>query len=239
MDKVVLVTGATSGIGADAVQYISESGYSVVIVGRNEEKLQQTRNSLQAKCVAFYNVDLTDIEQIQSMFSKIREDGIVLDGMVHCAGVDTTSIPTRSIKNESISRLMHIHTESFIEMCKLFYKRDISKEGSSIVAISSLAAIMCQRNTLDYSVSKAALNAAVKVISKEFLKRNIRVNAILPANVDTPMCDNLKKLGEITSIQPMGFIEPRQVSYMIEYLLSEKAKYITGGLIPISAGMEY
>ena len=98
---------------------------------------------------------------------------------------------------------------------------------------------MCQKNSIDYSVSKAALNASVKVISKEFIKRGIRVNAILPANVDTRMCDNLKKLGSVLDIQPMGFIEPRHVSYLIEYLLSDKAKYITGGLIPISAGMEY
>ena len=239
MNRTILVTGATSGMGADAVLYLADHGYSVVLVGRNEEKLQKMGQLLSTSCLASCRADLTDMESIAPLFADLKEREIMLDGLVYCAGADSSAAPVRTIRNENVRRLLTLHTEAFVEMCKFFYRRDFSNEGSSIVAISSLASLMCRKNSLDYSVSKAALNAAVKVMSREFLKRNIRVNAILPANVDTPMCDNLKKVCDITSIQPMGFIEPIHISYMIEYLLSDKAKYITGGLIPISAGMEY
>ena len=98
-----------------------------------------------------------------------------------------------------------------------------SQPGASIIEILSLAALMCQRNSIDYSSSKVATNTAVKVMAKEFLKRGIRVNSIMPVNVDTPMSKKLKETINIEAIQPMGFIELEQVVYMIEFLLSKKA----------------
>ncbi len=239
MNKTVLITGATSGIGEDCARYLSCKGYDILIIGRNKEKLDALKAEFKDRCINSFQCDLTENEAVDAIFSEIKDKKIFLDGLIHCAGIDSFAAPVRMIKNESVEKSFSLHTEVFVKMCKSFYRKEISNEGSSIIAISSLASLMCQRNSLDYSVSKAALNAAVKVISKEFIKRGIRVNAILPANVDTPMCDNLKKMGNIEDIQPMGFIEPRYVSFMVEYLLSDKSKYMTGELIPISAGMEY
>ena len=239
MESVIFITGATSGIGKCTAEFLAANGYSVVLLGRNREKIDELKKKLGKQCLGTYSVNLEEIEMIAPIFDDLRAKQVKLNGLVHCAGVDSSLAPVRLAKNENIERLMRLHVEAFVEMCKCFYKRTVSNDGSSIVAISSLASVMCQKNSLDYSMSKAALNAAVKVTAKEYLKRNIRVNAILPANVDTPMCANLKKLGGIETIQPLGFIEPIYISYMIEFLLSEKASYITGSLFPISAGMEY
>ena len=95
-----------------------------------------------------------------------------------------------------------------------------------------------------YSMSKAALNSAVKTMSKEFLKRKIRVNGILPANVKTDMFLNGEDTFEdfmetALQRQPLGIIDTEQVSNLAEFLLSDNAKYITGELVVISGGMEY
>lgn len=83
-----------------------------------------------------------------------------------------------------------------------------------------------------------AMNTAVSIGSREFLKRNIRVNSIMPAYVDTPMNSELHEYIDIDEAQPMGLIPPRAISETIEFLLSDKSRYITGASIPISAGME-
>ncbi len=238
-NSTILITGATSGIGYTTAEYLASAGYQLVLTGRNKEKLNEIRFKINDACVSAYEMDLTNTETIEGMFDSIKEQGIRFDGLIHCAGIEGSLSPVRSIKIKNLDLLMKLHYEAFVEMGRLFYKKAISNEGSSIIAISSLASLMCQKNTVDYSASKAAVNAAIKVMSKEFQKRNIRVNGIMPANVDTPMCDNLKSVVDIEIIQPMGMIEPVQIAYLAEFLLSDKAKFITGALIPVSAGMEY
>ena len=238
-NKTILVTGATSGIGRSIAELFSEKGFHLVLLGRNREKLDAFTALMPQKGIYSYCIDLYELEKISPVFDNLYDKGIKLDGLVHCAGIEGSLSPIRSVKYSSLDRLMRLHYEAFIELSRLFYKKTVSNEGSSIVAVSSLAAVMCQKNTVDYSAAKAAVNAAIRVMSKEFLKRNIRVNGIMPANVDTPMCDNLKNLIDIETIQPMGMIEPEQIAYLTEFLMSEKAKYITGALIPVSAGMEY
>lgn len=234
----ILISGATSGIGREAAYYLSENGYAVYLTGRNQEVLIQMSKELE-NCIGTFALDLANVDLVQGLFDKIKSKEIKLDAFIHCAGLEGGLAPARLARFETLDLLMRVHYLSFVEMSKCFYNRQISNEGSAIIGLSSLAAYMCQRNSIDYSSSKAAMNASVKVLSKEFLKRGIRVNAILPANVDTPMSKNLKETFDIESIQPMGFVDPKQVVYLIEFLLSDKAKYITGALIPISAGMEY
>jgi short-subunit dehydrogenase len=236
--KNILITGATSGIGKEAAYYLSNKGQAVFLTGRREEILENISNELE-NCLGTFAFDLANINEIQLLFDEIKNKGIKLDALIHCAGLEGGLAPARLAKWETLDLLLRVHYLSFVEMGKQFYKRGISNDGSVIIGMSSLAALMCEKNSIDYSGSKAAMNAAVKVMAKEFLKRNIRVNAILPANVDTPMCKNLKGTIDIEAIQPMGYIEPLQVVYLMDFLLSDKAKYITGALLPISAGMEY
>lgn len=235
--KNILITGATSGIGLHVAKYLEESGYSLILTGRNREILRKLNKELE-NCIGIYDMDLTDIGLIPEIFEDMKRKGIKLDGLVHSAGLEGGLLPIRLVKMDTLELLMKLHYLSFVEIGKQFYKKSISNEGSCIIGMSSLASVMCQKNSVDYSSSKAALNASVKVMSKEFLKRNIRVNAILPANVDSPMTKDLKEIVDIRTIQPMGLIEPRQIAYLVEFLISDKSSFITGALIPVSAGME-
>ena len=104
--------------------------------------------------------------------------------------------------------------------------------------MSSLASMTKLKGSATYAASKSALNVAVSVAAKEYIKRLIRVNALLPAYVDTRMSDGLDDWVDVKTAQPLGIIPPVEISYMVEFLMSDKSKHITGALIPISAGME-
>lgn len=238
MEKTILVTGASSGIGAAISEYLSEQGYSVVLVARNKEKLNQIANKLSGvNFIISYN--LIDLEHIESIFIECRNNGIKLDGLVHCAGINN-DIPIRANDIEIMKEVTTINYYSFVELGKYFNRKKYSNERASVIALSSSAAFSCSKGMCTYAASKAAINAAVKVMGKEFLKRRQRVNAICPTFVDTPMAARMDaSLGDLEkkiSGQPLGLIEPAQLAYLAEFLLSDKSSYITGACIPVSGG---
>lgn len=238
MRKTVLVTGASSGIGAATSEYLSKQGYFVVLVARNKDRLNQLSQKLCGESLII-PYDLSDLEHIENILTNCKDQGIKLDGMVHCAGINN-DIPIRANDVEVMKEVTTINYYSFVELGKYFNKKKYSNDRASIVAISSSAAETCGKGMCTYSASKAALNAAVKVMGKEFLKRRQRVNAVLPTFVDTPMAARMdESLGDLDSKvagQPLGLIEPEQIAYLVEFLISDKSSYITGACIPVSAG---
>lgn len=242
MSQNVLITGASSGVGAATAKYLSERGITTILVARNKERLCQVADQLPSPCFV-YPYDLTDLEHIEDIFIYCQEQGIKLNGMVHSAGVTGIS-PIRSLTIDILQSTMSVNFFSFVELARHYANHKYAERESSIVAISSISSYICAPATGSYSSSKAALNAMVKVLSKEFLKHKIRVNAIAPANVKTPLTEDLELYGELShkqldDVQPLGYIEMEQITSMIAYLLSDQAKYITGTIIPISAGMNY
>ena len=234
-DKTVLVTGCTSGIGLEVSKYLHEQGYGILLVGRNEERLKKVSEEIGGQPYVVCNLE--ESRQIPRIFDYCINNGLKLSGMVHCAGLGA-DVPIRMIHENDLKSLMQVHYFAFVELCKHFYNRKISEDGASIVAISSISSITKRKGSTPYSASKNALNTAVQVASKEFVKRLIRVNALLPAYVDTHFIDNVGELTDISKVQPMGLIPTAAVAGIVEFLLSDKSKYITGALIPVTAGME-
>ncbi len=241
MSQVILVLGASSGIGETTARYLSGQGNTVILVSRKEEKLKQIVEELPSKGY-YFPYDLQNPEGMESIFGFCKEQGLKLDGMVYCAGINR-DVPVKANIISDMREVMNVNYMAFVEAGKYFGKKKYSNDGASVVAISSLSAKTCLPGMCTYAASKSALNAAVKVMAKEYMKRGIRVNAILPTLVDTEMTkragDYIGSLDDRVSVQPLGIIEPLHVAYLIEFLLSESAKYITGAEIPISAGFTY
>lgn len=240
--KKIIITGATSGIGESVAKWLHSQGAMVILIGRNQKKLDELEEEL-GQGASSINYDLTDLEHVEDIFRKCTEDGQKLHGLVHSAGIAINGV-IKSSDIEILERTMKINCFSFFEMGKFFSLKKYSFDNSSIVAISSLASLQFSKGISQYVASKAALNSVVRVMSKEFLKRKIRVNAILPASVLTPMYVNGKDVIEDfiehgLEAQPFGFIEPLQIAYLTEFLLSDKAAFMTGSLVPVSGGMEY
>lgn len=234
--KKVLVTGASSGIGEATAKYLAKSGYELVLAARNEERLKQVCEQC-GEYVHHYLCDLSDLHQISSIFAYCEEINCKLDGLVHCAGI-AGNMPVRGIDIHSVIEMMNVNCMSFIELARCFINRKYSNEGAGIVAMSSLSSITCYPGTVAYSASKAALSAACKVLAKEAMKRKIRVNTIMPGYVRTPMMEGMSE-EDVCKEQPLGFVEPEEVAYLIEFLLSDRAVHITGSSIPLSGGMNF
>lgn len=241
-DKYFLLTGATSGIGERTAYLLAEEGCYLVLVGRNSQKLAEMKEKMGSHvlCMEF---DLQKPDQIQDIFDFCKNNAIKLDGFVYCAGIAKNNI-VRANDWKEFEEVMRINCMSFVEMGKYFSLKKYSNDGASIVVISSLASLLNDSGMIQYSASKSALNSAVKTMAKEFLKRKIRVNAILPANVNTNFfldgeayIENFME--NAIARQPLGIIDIDQVSYLIEFLLSDNSKFMTGELLTMSGGMTY
>lgn len=235
--KNILITGASSGIGKETALYLAKQGTNVILVARNEKRLHEVIEEIGENAYP-YICDLSGLENIKSIFEFCKEKNLKLDGMVHAAGI-SNPIPVRNVSPQSLEETMRVNCMAFAELGKYFCGKKYSNENSSVVAISSLAATRPVMGQLTYAASKSALNSMVEVMAKEFLKRRIRVNSIMPSYVDTPMVAEGERFGMNNGIEsmPLGVIEPIQIAYLVEFLLSEKSKHITGAAIPVSSGV--
>ena len=236
MKRWILVTGASSGIGLEIVRHLDSLNYNVILCARREEKLKDITSALKNEAIVM-PVDLCNLLEIEKIFMILKKAEIRLNGMVHCAGTGNT-LPVRNNNVEAMQKIMATNYFSFVKLGKYFSKKIYSNEGASIVAISSISPLTCYTGACNYAASKSAFNIAVKIMSKEFMKRKIRVNAILPAYVNAPL-GPAEDDEEYIKQQPLGIIQPEYVAYLVEFLLSDKSKYMTGTLIPISGGMSF
>lgn len=240
--KTVLVTGATSGIGKAVTERFAFEGAKVVAIGRNKEKLEKLEQNFPDQVYPF-SYDLLNLDHIEKIFAFCKEKGLKLDGLVHCAGIAINSV-IRANDIEEMEETMRINCFAFMELGKYFSMKKYSSDGSCLVAISSIEALKNEKGLSQYGASKAALNSIVKTMAKEFMRRKIRVNAILPGNVKTQMLVNTARQIEnyiemAEERQPMGLIEPEYIAYLAEYLLSDFARFMTGELVVMSGGLEY
>ena len=238
--KTVLVTGATSGVGKACCKHLDRAGARLVLVARSEEGLGSIMGMLDGSDHVALPCDLSVKSQVDGLFSMLRAQGLVLDGLVHSAG-QTYNSGVSIFDYETALNLFNLNFFSFCTMVKHCSKRRYMHDGSSIVAISSLAALRGSKGQSDYAASKAALDAYVRIAAKELIKRKVRLNAVLPSQIDTEMTQRF--FSEIDGgreialqSQALGLIDPDVLARFVAFLLSDDGKYLTGQEFPYDAG---
>ena len=244
-----LIAGASSGIGEACVRRLAGEGTTLIIVARREDRLQKLKQECPGNIIPVV-YDLNDIYNIKQIFDVCSREKIKLDGMVYSAGMDGLW-PLKTNNTQAMQQIMNVNCFAFVEAARNFYSARISNEGAAIVAISSIASLLSETGMSAYSASKAAMNSYVKTMSKEFLRRKIRVNAILPAGVATEMAMKkgalLQGMEEVNAgegsepkkLNSLGIISPENIAENVEFLLSDTAKHMTGELMTIGSGMSY
>lgn len=234
-----LVVGATSGVGRELAICLSQKGHYVVGTARRENVLLEVQKKMLNESLMI-PADITKKEEIVRLFEKINQKNIKLDGMVYCAGIcDHRTV--RATELEDLQKMYAVNVFGYFECCKLFAKTKYSNKGSSIVGISSYAAVMKESGMVSYAMTKNAMNVQSEVMAKEFAKRRIRINTVMPAVIKSKMTGGENNWTEeeikaIDNIQTFGVIPIENVVGTIEFLLSDTAEYITGQSIVINAG---
>ena len=150
-------------------------------------------------------------------------------------------MPVRSIDMDLVRQAYEVSTFSFLELGKYFSKKKYTNDGASIVTMTSYVTRLCNKGMIAYASSKSAIETSLKIMAKELVSRKIRVNGVAPSFVDTPLIsESVVEERAITGgvLQKYGIIPPEQVAYLVDFLMSERAAYITGEVIGISGGVE-
>ena len=224
-----IVTGASSGIGANVALALNELGATVIAVARRQEVMLEKRmESVAPDRFLIEPCDLVgDLDSLADFVKDIRERHGKLSGMVYCAGI-VPIIPLRSMDAGSMKRAFDINLFAPVIMMRAVAdKRNNVGNGTSCVFISSAASIISDKGHGVYSATKAALNAAMRSFAKELAPSGIRVNCILPTNIQTEKTTQEYMASQIAQY-PMGFGRPRDVANLASFLLSSESKWITG-----------
>lgn len=235
--KTVLVTGASSGIGRAIAIACAEVGASVVLNGRNQERLKVTLDALSGEGHIVIPADLTVTEQRQALAEQVP----VLDGVVHCAGIGSRVL-CKMLEEQDVSRVMQANFEAPVLLqAELLREKKIAKEAS-IVFIASAAATMPSVGNAIYGASKAAIIAYAKCLAQELANRKIRVNCISPAMVWTDLAlvgATEEQLREAEQNYPLKrYAQPEDITGAAIYLLSDAASWVTGSNMELTGGTQ-
>ena len=234
--RTVLVLGASSegGVGWVAAQRFAAQGATVVVVARRIDTLQKLATSIDGIAIA---CDMSDETQVKSLAAKLGRDFGQRHAVVNAVG----RVVTGTIETAEAAHLMDAMNVEYLGNFFMFkHLAPVVAEGGAFVVISSLASTHYVPGVLPYANAKAAANNLVKYAAVELAPRRIRVNAILPGSIDTPMMDPIRNnkpvMAAITKETPLGRVATaNEIAAAAEWLCNEDC-FMTGTLIPVDGG---
>ena len=239
-NRKIFITGASSGIGRETAKVLADLGANCVMAARREDELKKTLSLLNGDGHSYYVLALAEIEKLAQRIKEITGKEGPFDGYVHCAGL-VNDRPLLYTKYDIAHKIMSVNYFAYLEITRCLTKRGCYNPGFSIVGISSISAKTCRPSQTAYSASKAAMDAMMKCLALELSSKGIRINNIAPGMIATEMYAEYKqKYGyDETHLKREGRLgvgEPKDIAFMVAYLLSDTAKFITRSCIEISGG---
>jgi NAD(P)-dependent dehydrogenase (short-subunit alcohol dehydrogenase family) len=239
--KVLLVTGASSGIGAAIAIEFADAGWSVMAAGRDEERLAEVADT--SENIATWEGDLDNSEDCDELVAETIDEFGRLDCLVNSAGI-LIRADTADTSDENWRDTMAINLDVPFFLSRAAIPHLIDSAGS-IVNIASYWGLRADADHIAYCVSKSGLVMLSRAIAKNHAGDGVRVNAICPGGVDTPMLaagaeerDVGEFLADVAGYSPNGRIaEPGEIASLAMFLAGDSGRHITGTAIPIDGGL--
>ncbi len=250
-DRVFVVTGAGSGIGREIAARFAEAGARIAAVDLNGESADETVSRLSGTGHFAATVDVSDGRSVVEMFRKVDAEYGRVDGLVNNAGVDHVPGDGRDQLMTTGQQLIHMSDEGFTKLMAInvngcfFCLREavklMQREGNpgSVINMSSIAGLSAQ-GTVNYAASKSAVLGLTRAAARELGRFGIRVNAICPGVIETPMTEQLPEaaLGPLIQATPLGRTgKPSDIASTALFLASEESGFITGQWISPNGGL--
>lgn len=242
MNKTVLVTGASGGIGGEICRIFAENGFDVIMqYFKNKSAAFALKDELEKRfAVSVFPVcaDLSKSADCEGLARQALALRAGIDVLVNNAGVSLRGI-FQLVEEAQAKRLFAVNAESAMHLCRLLLPQMINRKEGKIVNISSMWGVSGGSCEVDYSASKAALIGFTKALSKEVGPSGINVNCVAPGFIETEMnaCfdeETKQQIALESSLEKNG--TPRDVAELVFFLASEKADFITGQTVSVDGG---
>ncbi|WP_404431829.1 SDR family oxidoreductase [Microbacterium lacus] len=240
-DRVIVVTGATSGIGEATAIAAARHGARVVCVGRRVDALDRVVGSLDGEGHLALPLDVTEFAEIPRAFTRVVEQVGRLDGLVHAAGIHDAT-PLRGMADARIAELFEVNVTSALMLSKAFRHAKVRGEHPSIVLMSSAVGLVGEAGVSLYAATKAAIASLSKSLGLELAREGVRVNCIAAGIVMTALTAGIKDTvgttawSSIEGAHPLGVGTPEDVADAALYLLSPASRWVTGTALVVDGG---
>ncbi len=241
MNKVVIVTGGSRGIGASIVKILANAGYSVVLnYNKSVNEANQIKEQLKndGKVVEIYKADVRNREEVKSLVDFTISKFGKIDVLVNNAGICQTKLFT-DITDEDWNNMIQTNLTSAFYTTQEVLKYMIPKKEGCIINISSINGTTGASCEVHYSAAKAGLDGMTKALAKELGLSNIRVNSVAPGAIDTDMNNFLteSEKNELNNEIPLGRMgKPEEIALTVKWLIENE--YTTGQVISVNGGWD-
>lgn len=240
-NKVILVTGASRGIGQATAIALAKAGAQVVIHGRSEESIVETEAAVAEVGLVPFKViyDVTDENAMKQATMAIKKQFGRLDGLVNNAGVMHEGL-LGMVKTEVMQSMLDVNVTAVLQQMQFAARLMMKNDTSSIVNVSSIIGVKGAEGSSAYAASKAAVVGLTLSAAKEWAMKGIRVNAVAPGFIETDFTAHYegdKKNSVLHNIKMHRFGHAEEVAKVILFLLSDMSSYVTGQVIGVDGGM--
>jgi acetoacetyl-CoA reductase len=242
-NNVVLITGGTGDIGTAVAKQLDSTYRHVIaldLISSEEGRLwKQDLIERDCKNISFRHMDVTDFDQCHDVISSIIRDYGSVDALINNAGITRDAVFTKMTKQQW-DEVLRVNLDGMFNVTRQVVESMKAQESGRIVNVSSVNAQKGQFSQVNYAASKAGVYGFTKSLAQELMIKNITVNSISPGYVNTRLMQGIRPDildGIINLIPAKRLAEPQEIAWAIEFLISEKSRYMTGANLSVNGGL--